>query len=123
MNRARWDTENKEHPLRASPGESDIWWYLKVSPVRLLFRLPALLRYSTCVTWPGSACKYRLFSPSVRPGRRNVGRALFHRWWCAPAAHEDCCGTKQREGATPSPDEACGLFYYVPLHNIRYGVL
>src|SRR5260370_32290363 len=32
-----------------------------------------------------------LFSPSVRPGRRNVGRALFHLWWCAPAAHEDCC--------------------------------
>ena len=36
--------------------------------------------------------------------------------------HIECCVTKRREGAIPSPDEACGLFYYVPLHNIRYGV-
>ena len=36
--------------------------------------------------------------------------------------HIECCVTKRREGAIPSPDEACGLFYYVPLHNVRYGV-
>jgi len=28
--------------------ESDMWWYLKVSPVRFVFRLTALLEYSTC---------------------------------------------------------------------------
>lgn len=32
------------------------------------------------------------------------------------------CDDVQREGAKPSPDLAFGLFYYVPLHNIWYGI-
>jgi hypothetical protein len=32
------------------------------------------------------------------------------------------CNDVQREGAKPRPDLASGLFYYVPLHNIWYGI-
>src|SRR6266699_3884762 len=33
------------------------------------------------------------------------------------------CNDVQREGTKPTPDLASGLFCYVPLHNIRYGIL
>ncbi len=32
------------------------------------------------------------------------------------------CNDVQREGAKLSPKLASGLFCYVPLHNIRYGI-
>lgn len=33
------------------------------------------------------------------------------------------CNDVQREGAEASPGIAFGLYYYVPLHNIRYGIV
>ncbi len=33
------------------------------------------------------------------------------------------CNAMQREGAKPNPDLAFGLFCYVPLHKIWYGIL
>jgi hypothetical protein len=33
------------------------------------------------------------------------------------------CNDIKREGANPSPGLVSGLSYYVPLHNIRYGIL
>ena len=32
------------------------------------------------------------------------------------------CNDIKREGANPSPGLVSGLSYYVPLHNIRYGI-
>jgi len=32
------------------------------------------------------------------------------------------CNALQREGAKPNPDLAFGLFCYVPLHKIWYGI-
>lgn len=32
------------------------------------------------------------------------------------------CNDIKREGAKPSPGLVSGLFCYVPLHNIRYGI-
>ncbi len=33
------------------------------------------------------------------------------------------CNGVEREGVKVSPDLASGLFCYVPLHTIRYGIL
>jgi hypothetical protein len=32
------------------------------------------------------------------------------------------CNDVKREGAKPSPDLVSGLFCFLPLHNIRYGI-
>jgi hypothetical protein len=37
-------------------------------------------------------------------------------------SYQMLCKDVQRERAKPSPDQAFGLFCYVPLHNIRYGI-
>src|SRR5260370_4372111 len=58
-------------------------------------------------------------SYGLRPSARTKGSILNTG---LGFSHIECCVTKQREGATPSPDEASGLFCYVPLHKIWYDI-
>lgn len=63
MDVARWDTKNKESLLCVLLlKESDIWWCLKVSLVSFVFRLVALLEYSTC-DLTHVCLQYMLFFP------------------------------------------------------------
>ncbi len=66
--------------------------------------------------------QYMLFSPSALLSKGHVDPVPFHLWWCAAGACGLLCNDVQREGAKLSPDLASGLFCYVPLHKIWYGI-
>jgi len=83
--------------------ESDIWWCLQVSPVSLLFRLTALLRNSTCVTWPSPAWSICAFL-SRRYWALTARSKFFFIFGGAPQAHEAllCKGVQEtrKQGAS-----------------------
>src|SRR5437867_973965 len=68
--------------------ESDIWWWLQVSPVSFLAQARSTISVSTWVTWLDVAFSIASF-PKPRHHLLALGRccpADFHLWWCAVGA-------------------------------------
>ncbi len=86
MNRARWDTKNKESPLCASPGRERHVVVPEGIPSQFVVQ-------ACCTTSEFDLCdltrfclQYMLLFSLTPLSKANRDRVLFHLWWCAVGA-------------------------------------
>src|ERR1700730_12429943 len=86
MKRARWDTKNKESPLRASPGRKRHLVVPEGIPSQIVVQAYCTTSGFDLYDLTDFCLKYRLFFLSLLLNEDNVGRVPFHFWWCAAGA-------------------------------------